>query len=172
MSTRFRPTRLFKGKYSGFTIIEVLIVLAIAALILLMVFLIVPTLQKNARNFSRKHATNLMAGAMEDFNNKYDHYPQDATDATLFKAENPEIAKRYGLTFRPGTSDHEYWPPLDTIAVQYAHWCNKYGNGDLPDDPIAGSDSVARLYVIWTDLEPDTPTQHTVYCIDNYDGQS
>lgn len=38
----------------GFTIIEVLIVLAIAALILLIVFLAVPALQRNSRNTSRK----------------------------------------------------------------------------------------------------------------------
>lgn len=38
----------------GFTIIEVLIVLAIAGLILLIVFLAVPALQRNARNTQRK----------------------------------------------------------------------------------------------------------------------
>ena len=40
---------------NGFTIIEVMIVLAIAALILLILFLVVPTVQRNARNLSRKH---------------------------------------------------------------------------------------------------------------------
>ena len=38
----------------GFTIIEVLIVLAIAGLILLIVFLAVPALQRNSRNTQRK----------------------------------------------------------------------------------------------------------------------
>lgn len=40
-------------KEKGFTIIEVLIVLAIAGLILLVVFLAVPALQRNARNTQR-----------------------------------------------------------------------------------------------------------------------
>jgi prepilin-type N-terminal cleavage/methylation domain-containing protein len=45
--------QLYKQKReAGFTIIEVLIVLAIAALILLIVFLAVPALQRNARNNS------------------------------------------------------------------------------------------------------------------------
>ncbi len=39
----------------GFTIIEVLIVLAIAALILLIVFLAVPALQRNSRNTQRNN---------------------------------------------------------------------------------------------------------------------
>lgn len=43
-----------KRNSKGFTIIEVLIVLAIAALIMLLVFLAVPTLQRNARNTARK----------------------------------------------------------------------------------------------------------------------
>jgi prepilin-type N-terminal cleavage/methylation domain-containing protein len=41
-------------KDQGFTIIEVLIVLAIAGLILLVVFLAVPALQRNSRNTQRK----------------------------------------------------------------------------------------------------------------------
>ncbi len=45
--------KLQQRKESGFTIIEVLIVLAIAGLIMLIVFLAVPTLQRNARNNAR-----------------------------------------------------------------------------------------------------------------------
>jgi len=43
-----------KKKETGFTIIEVLIVLAIAGLIMLVVFLAVPALQRNSRNTQRK----------------------------------------------------------------------------------------------------------------------
>ena len=59
---------LYKQKREqGFTIIEVLIVLAIAALILLIVFLAVPALQRNARNNSRNSdAANLLA-AINDY---------------------------------------------------------------------------------------------------------
>jgi len=47
-------TKLRKSKSEGFTIIEVMIVLAIAALILLIVLLAVPALQRSARNNQRK----------------------------------------------------------------------------------------------------------------------
>lgn len=50
----------------GFTIIEVMIVLVIAAVILLIVFLAVPALQRNSRNTQRKNdVANLLAGIAE-----------------------------------------------------------------------------------------------------------
>jgi type IV pilus assembly protein PilA len=52
----------FENSNKGFTIIEVMIVLAIAGLILLIVFLAVPALQRNARNTQRKNdVQNLLA---------------------------------------------------------------------------------------------------------------
>jgi len=55
---------------TGFTIIEVLIVLAIAGLILLIVFLAVPALQRNSRNTQRKNdVARMLAGMSEWANN-------------------------------------------------------------------------------------------------------
>ncbi len=56
-------------KSSGFTIIEVLIVLAIAGLILLIVFLAVPALQRNSRNTQAKNAASSVLGAINEFQN-------------------------------------------------------------------------------------------------------
>jgi prepilin-type N-terminal cleavage/methylation domain-containing protein len=56
-----------KKRNEGFTIIEVLIVLAIAGLILLVVFLAVPALQRNQRNTARKQDASRIAGAATDF---------------------------------------------------------------------------------------------------------
>ncbi len=53
----------------GFTIIEVLIVLAIAGLILLVVFLAVPALQRNSRNTQIKSAASGVLGAVSEFTN-------------------------------------------------------------------------------------------------------
>lgn len=50
----------------GFTIIEVLIVLAIAGLIMLIVFLAVPALQRNSRNTQRNSDASLIASAVND----------------------------------------------------------------------------------------------------------
>lgn len=58
-----------RKKSEGFTIIEVLIVLAIAGLILLIVFLAVPALQRNSRNTSRRNDVAALLGAYQEFVN-------------------------------------------------------------------------------------------------------
>jgi len=60
-----------KKKTEGFTIIEVLIVLAIAGLIMLIVFLAVPALQRNQRNNARNsEASRISAAATECLANR------------------------------------------------------------------------------------------------------
>lgn len=51
----------------GFTIIEVMIVLAIAGLILLIVFLAVPALQRNSRNTQRKNDAAKLASLISEY---------------------------------------------------------------------------------------------------------
>jgi prepilin-type N-terminal cleavage/methylation domain-containing protein len=51
----------------GFTIIEVLIVLAIAGLILLIVFLAVPALQRNSRNTAIRNDAAVVLGGVNEF---------------------------------------------------------------------------------------------------------
>lgn len=54
-------------KDRGFTIIEVMIVLAIAGLILAIVFLAVPSLDRSARNNSRKNDATHLAGIVSEY---------------------------------------------------------------------------------------------------------
>ena len=58
---------LKKVNQKGFTIIEVLIVLAIAGLIMLIVFLAVPALQRNARNTQVRNGASALLGAANEF---------------------------------------------------------------------------------------------------------
>lgn len=60
---------LRKRATSGFTIIEVMIVLAIAGLIMLIVFLAVPALQRNAHNTSIKNDVSNILGAVNEYEN-------------------------------------------------------------------------------------------------------
>lgn len=59
--------RLNKTKGEGFTIIEVMIVLAIAGLILLIVLLAVPALQRNSRNTTIKNDASALAAALGEY---------------------------------------------------------------------------------------------------------
>lgn len=54
-------------KQAGFTIIEVVLVLAIAALIFLMVFIALPALQRSQRDDARKKDVSLVAGAVQSW---------------------------------------------------------------------------------------------------------
>lgn len=60
-------TKLKKTENEGFTIIEVMIVLAIAGLILLIVLLAVPALQRSARNTAIKNDASALAAGVSEY---------------------------------------------------------------------------------------------------------
>ena len=60
-------SKQFNKREKGFTIVEVLIVLAIAAVIMLVVFLAVPALQRNSRNTQRRSDVSHMAGLINEY---------------------------------------------------------------------------------------------------------
>lgn len=75
--------KLKKSKGEGFTIIEVMIVLVIAALILLIVFLAIPALQRNGRNTQRKNdVAQLLASVAEFSNNNNGNLPNTCSGTT------------------------------------------------------------------------------------------
>src|ERR1700757_761782 len=61
-----------KSNNKGFTIIEVMIVLAIAGLILLIVLLAVPALQRNSRNTAIKNDASALAAAVTEYSSNND----------------------------------------------------------------------------------------------------
>jgi prepilin-type N-terminal cleavage/methylation domain-containing protein len=59
-----------KQKDEGFTIIEVVLVLAIAALIMLMVFIALPALQRNQRDTTRKNDVSRLQSAINNYKSR------------------------------------------------------------------------------------------------------
>lgn len=99
--------QLQKSKQKGFTIIEILIVLAIAGLILLVVFLAVPALQRNSRNTQRKNDVSaLLGGVSEYISNNGGQLPSSVSQVT-------DLAK---VGYYTGSSD----VALSTAASQSA----------------------------------------------------
>lgn len=78
--------RKLSGKQKGFTIIEVMIVLAVAALIILIVLLAVPALQRSSRNTSIKNDAATVASSVSNYetnnNGLVPGYVQNATAGT------------------------------------------------------------------------------------------
>lgn len=103
-----------RKEQKGFTIIEVLIVLAIAGLIMLIVFLAVPALQRNSRNTQAKNAASSILGAVSEFqNNNNGAMPTDVTidtdgtvtvKSTSSGTTSSEAKVQGGFTASPSTT--------------------------------------------------------------------
>ena len=67
LQKRQEPKMNIRNKLKGFTIIEVVLVLAIASLIFLMVFIALPALQKSQRDTSRKSEVGVVVAAITSY---------------------------------------------------------------------------------------------------------
>ncbi len=158
---------LLRRGQRGFTIIEVLIVLAIAGLILVVVLVAVPQLYRNQRDTARRDvlarvSTELLAFASN--NNGVMPFaaaaPGNITQFTTFyitgkvDAKNPSTGNPYTIEYAPNdTAD----PTVDQILVHRGATCSgerSTGSTNLP---------TARSFAIRLQLEGGT----TFYCVDN-----
>ena len=91
-------------KKNGFTIVEVALVLAIAGLIFLMIFVALPTLQRNQRDAKRRDDIAVFLDALKKFqNNNRGALPSEGGNITSDRAEklvNKDVEK-------PGASSWE-----------------------------------------------------------------
>jgi prepilin-type N-terminal cleavage/methylation domain-containing protein len=74
------------NKQQGFTIIEVMIVLAIAGLIMLIVFLAVPALQRNSRNTQRSNDASRTVAAINECATNHNGQLDSCNDANELSA--------------------------------------------------------------------------------------
>jgi prepilin-type N-terminal cleavage/methylation domain-containing protein len=135
----------------GFTIIEVLIVLAIAGLIMLIVFLAVPALQRNARNTSRKSDASSLASALSEYiNNNDGQLPASCTGAACPFIQNwkPGFYTPANVTYTDNTSGGATLgdPASDSIGVASYMTCS----GTAATSTGASSRSVAITYNVET----------------------
>jgi prepilin-type N-terminal cleavage/methylation domain-containing protein len=90
-----------KNKAKGFTIVEVMIVLAIAGLIMLIVFLAVPALQRNSRNTARRNDASRIAAAVNNYvANNNGQQPVATTDIDSIIADVGTMSAMGTLTSR------------------------------------------------------------------------
>lgn len=140
----------------GFTIIEVLIVLAIVGLIMLIVFLAVPNLQRNARNTTIKNDVQLVLGGVGEFQgaNSGKLPTAVATDPVSGEvrytrnASNPTSIKVQGTTTVRSSANAPAaaTPPLGEIQVSLGWKCS----GGPANAPAPSPRAVASIYTIET----------------------
>lgn len=142
----------------GFTIIEVLIVLAIAALIFLIVFLAVPALNRNSRNNAIKHdAANILSAVQTFESNNNGQLPSSAgsgcsasngtatiSNSALASTQSNTISVQPTTTCSSASAQTPATPALNAVVVDVGYDCN---GGNKP--PFTqNSRSVAVFFVI------------------------
>lgn len=155
-------------KEKGFTIIEVLIVLAIAGLIMLIVFLAVPALQRNSRNTQRRNDVSALLGAYQEaVNNNNGAVP--ATDCNGSAAGPPPCWVRNAKTSNyDNNSANVIWnqtasyaapatPTLEQVIIQNFAKCN----GNAATGTNATSRSVVVMFLVETSGDPVVQCQES-----------
>lgn len=134
-----------KQNNKGFTIIEVLIVLAIAGLIMLVVFLAVPALQRNSRNTSyRNEAAQLLSAAAEHSSNNNGNVPVAADNTVILGlTKNKTITN---LTIASGATAAT--PAFDTAILRTGVKCGTLSGTSSHTPVTASSRSLALIYAI------------------------
>ncbi len=137
-----------QNKQSGFTIIEVLIVLAIAGLIMLIVFLAVPALQRNSRNTQRKNDISAILGSVTEYaNNNAGGFPATGT-LTAFTNAQPSLGyyTAANVAWTKQTSAVAPSDPADVDKVTLVNYAKCNGNAATTSGATARS--VVALYDI------------------------
>lgn len=99
----------------GFTIIEVVIVLAIAALIILIVLLAVGALQRSQRDNSRKnYAGRMIAGLQQYTSNNNGVVPVAAIPASYFGTAPTGFTTGYGTGTPPTATNRNFFGYIST----------------------------------------------------------
>lgn len=136
----------------GFTIIEVMIVLAIAGLIMLIVFLAVPALQRNSRNTQRKNDVSSILSAVQEWsdNNNGAFPTSSGTFNTAFTNANPKLGyytTPANVTWKNNSAKAAVTDPKDLDKVVVANYSKCVNNAAVT------TGATARSIVVVYDVE-------------------
>jgi prepilin-type N-terminal cleavage/methylation domain-containing protein len=149
--------KLQKRKESGFTIIEVLIVLAIAGLILLVVFLAVPALQRNSRNTTyRNEASRLIDAYGEVSANSGGAVLTSTSNAAVLAAANTKNITN--LNIATGAAAGTVPSATDTALIRTGAKCTL--TGGTYGTATGSTRQVAILFLV------ETSSATTLQCVE------
>lgn len=133
----------------GFTIIEVMIVLAIAGLIMLIVFLAVPALQRSSRNTQRTQDVGTIGTAAQDVISNNNGTLSSLTTATL-AADLTNLAyyQTSAITVAAGPAAVTNGTTPDTVVVYTGAKCASMAGGMGATNSGALSRQLAIVYTV------------------------
>lgn len=154
----FHMNLINKNNKKGFTIIEVVLVLAIAGLIFLMVFLALPALQRSQRDTQRKNDLSRLQAAINDYKSAN---RGKLPDSTKMGTVISDYVKAGGSTFLDPSTNADYtvtvksgadtaMPGLGGIFFYPAAQCGDDGAS------VAGNSPVLRMKL---------ESQNIAYCL-------
>jgi prepilin-type N-terminal cleavage/methylation domain-containing protein len=161
---------MLKNRYNqenrGFTIIEVLIVIAIAGLIMGVVLVAIPQLQRNQRDSARQNVASRLSTELASYANNNDgRYPFAASGTHTLanflskyitgsvELKNPKTGSTYTVAKASATTNN---PTADQILV--------YPGASCDGESVTGTLSdTARTYAVRVQLDRVT----TFFCTDN-----
>lgn len=154
------------NKQKGFTIIEVVLVLAIAALIFLMVFIALPSLQKSQRDTQRRDDLGRISTQVTNYQSA--NRGKIPTETQFIAATNGFVLKYLDGTAR-NTAGDTFSDP-STGGYKFVTGATSPTNGTIAytEGVVCGSDGAyttgnARNFTLRIKLEGQT----SFYCIDN-----
>lgn len=148
-----------KKTTKGFTIIEVVLVLAIAGLIFLMVFVALPALQKGQRDTARKNDVSIVSTAVSNyFSANRGSYPSSDAKLRSFIDGLSSNTTLSSVTIVDRPASNSVSVSTGSIVVVKGARCGDTGAGTAqPDGSMKGSQAVtaglASKYVVITMLE-------------------
>ena len=148
---------ILKKENRGFTIIEVMIVLAIAALIMLVVFLAVPALQRGQRNNARKtDSARVAASVVEYTSNNGGSLPSDTTSCGNLLSSVGKLAQ-YGFPTTCVAAQivaNVASVPAPVVADTFYIVTNASGGGTVPAPALASAMILANQSICDTANPP------------------
>lgn len=139
-------------KEKGFTIIEVVLVLAIAGLIFLMVFIALPALQRNQRDTARKADVSIVAGAVTSYtSNNRGLFPTSAQIVTYADNVSDNSKTAAGApNVVVGTNTASAAPADSQIVVTKGTKC---GAATITSAALTTTGATTRAFTVVTKLE-------------------
>lgn len=164
--------KMLKKREQGFTIIEVMIVLAIAGLILVVVLVAIPQLQRNQRDSARQNVASRLATELGTYStNNGGAYPFVSSDKfdsfidryiggtpssadVVLELKNPKTGEQYEVDFE--TSSTGAVPTENQLLI--------YPGGKCDGEDVTGTLSASsRQFALRVALERN----NTFFCTDN-----